>query len=110
MAWVVMMGFVATEMSPISPPSQALNGHRKPVVVVAMLPSRQGPRSSCKLVKGCATPKLLLVDAMTSCHPPVLFGPARFDVPQADTGFLHHEGSGQPEFGPIANLTFADGT
>ena len=39
----------------------------------------------------------------------VLFGPTRFDVPQADTGFLHGQRKGQGEFRPIVDLNLANG-
>lgn len=29
---------------------------------------------------------------------PILFGPARLDMSQADTGFLHGQGKGKREF------------
>ncbi len=46
---------------------------------------------------------------MTPFHLPVLFGPARFDVPKTDTGFLHGQSKGKGEFGPIVDLNLANG-
>ena len=40
---------------------------------------------------------------MTAFDFAVLFGPTRFDVPQADTGFLHGQRKGKGEFRPIVD-------
>lgn len=41
---------------------------------------------------------------MTAFNIPVLFGSARFDIPQADPGFLH----GEWEFAAVVDLDFPD--
>jgi hypothetical protein len=41
---------------------------------------------------------------MTPLDVPVLFGLARLDIPHADTGFLHSEGTGEREFGVALDL------
>ena len=62
--------------------------HEEPVVVVAMLPGTQRLDGGREVLERGVTPTLLLVDAMTAFHCPVLFRLARLNMPQVDAGFL----------------------
>jgi hypothetical protein len=109
MAWSVMMGAVARETSPISPrvsgPARPWRSGRG----CTDAPRYVAPGSLTQPVKRRATPKFFLVDAMTAFHLPILFGPARLDMPETDASCLHGEGKGQWEFCAIVHLYLANG-
>jgi len=78
-------------------------------VIVAAFPGQEGLCRWCEAVEGGAAPELFFIHTVTAFDLSILFRPTRFDVPQANPGFLYGEREGEGELGAVVDLDFANG-